>query len=135
VEILHGNEVCPSVIQPLRTDQRLTLRAVPIAATIEGDTLVATGITLLDMAPQRRSPATLDRAHDAALTTAERVTVFLAVGRAGLTEDVRQFEPDGTQRQPQKWAGGVGVGGGGSTLGNRSKGLVVAHTVVVATFR
>ena len=108
---------------------------MPITATVEGDALVATGVTLFDMAAKCCRAATLDRAHDAALTTAERVAVFLAVGGAGPTEDVRQLEPDGTQRRPQKWAGGVRVGAGGSTLGNRSKGLVVAHTVVVATFR
>jgi hypothetical protein len=102
VEILNGNEVCPPIIQPLRTNQRLTLWAVPIAATVEGDTLVATGVTLLDMTAKRRRPATLDRAHDAALTTAERVAMFLAVSRPGSTEDVRQLEPDGTQRRPQK---------------------------------
>jgi hypothetical protein len=102
VEILNGNEVGPPVIQPLRTNQRLTLRAVPIAATVEGDTLVATSITLLDMTAKRCRAATLDRAHDAALPTAERVAVFLAVGRPGLTEDVRQLEPDSTQRRPQK---------------------------------
>jgi len=102
VEILNGNEVGPPLIQPLCPNQRLTLWAMPIAATIEGDALVATGVTLFDMAAQRRRAATLDRAHDAALTTTERVAVFLAVGRAGLTEDVRQLEPDGTQRRSQK---------------------------------
>jgi hypothetical protein len=35
----------------------------------------------------------------------------------------------------QKWAGGVGGGGEGSGRGNTSKGLVVAHTVVVAIFK
>ena len=30
---------------------------------------------------------------------------------------------------------GVAIGWGGSTLGRRSKGLTVAHTVDVATFR
>ena len=49
------------------------------------------------MAAEHCRAATLDRAHDAALTTAERVAVFLTVGRAGLAEDVRQLEPDGTQ--------------------------------------
>jgi hypothetical protein len=31
--------------------------------------------------------------------------------------------------------GGVGGGGGGSTLGSKSNGLAVAHTVLVASFR
>jgi len=84
---------------------------------------------------ERGCAATLDRAHDAALPTAEGVSVLLAVGRPGLAEDVRHLEPDGAQGPPQRSAGGIGIGGGGSTLGNKSKGLVVAHTVLVATFR
>lgn len=43
--------------------------------------------------------------------------------------------PAGRTTAVQKTAGGVGVGTGGSNLGNRSKGLVVAHTSLVATFR
>ena len=89
----------------------------------------------LDVSAERGGAATLDRAHDAALPAAESVSVLLAVGRPGLAEDVRHLEPDRAQRPPQKWAGGVGVGSGGSTRGNKSKGLIVAHTVVAATFR
>src|SRR5438477_553895 len=43
--------------------------------------------------------------------------------------------PMGRTAGAQKAAGGLGAGGGGATLGNRSKGLVVVHTVLVATFR
>jgi hypothetical protein len=108
---------------------------VPISTTVEGDALMSAIVTLLDVTAKRCGAATLDRAHDAALPAAESVSVLLAVARPGLAEDVRHFEPGGAQRPPQKWAGGVGVGSGGSTLSNKSKGLVVEHTVVVATFR
>lgn len=93
------------------------------------------GITLLDVCAERGGATTLDRAHDRALPTAEGISVLLTIGRPGLAEDVRDLEPGGAQRPPQKSAGQIGGGGGGSTLGNKSKGLIVAHTVLVATFR
>ena len=43
--------------------------------------------------------------------------------------------PAGRTAAGQKMAGGVGAGTGSSSLGNRSKGLVVAHTSLVATLR
>lgn len=135
VEIVSGNELGLAILQPLRAHQGLTLRAVAISATVERDARVAAFVTLLDVTTERDGATTLDRAHDAALPTAEGISVLLAVGRAGLAEDVRHLEPGGAQRSPQRGAGGVGVGGGDSTLGNKSKGLIVAHTVVVATFK
>jgi hypothetical protein len=135
VEIVRGNEVGLTIFQPLRTREGLTLRTVPISATVEDDTLMSAIVALLDVTTERCGAATLDRAYDAALPSAQSVGVLLAVGRPGLAEDVRHLEPDGSQRPSQRGAGGVGVGSGGSTLGNKSKGLIVAHTVVVATFR
>ncbi len=91
-----------AIIQPLRTHQGLTLRAVPIAATVEGNAQVTTGVTLLHVSAESGGAAALDRAHDAALPATERVSVVLAETGPGLAKDVRQFEPDGTQRPPQK---------------------------------
>lgn len=96
---------------------------------------MAATVTLLDMSAERGCAATLDRAHDAALPTAERISVLLAIVRPGLAKDIRHFEPGGTHHSPQKWAGGAGGGAGRSIWGNQSKGLAVAHTVLVATFR
>ena len=59
-------------------------------------------VTLLDMTAERGSAATLDCAHDTALPATEGIRVLFAIGRAGLAEDVRHFEPDGTQRPAQK---------------------------------
>jgi hypothetical protein len=108
---------------------------MPIAATVVGDTLVTADIALFDMATERGGAAALDGAHDAALPAAERVSLSLTITGPGVAEDVRHIEPGGAHRASQKCAGGVGVGARGSTLGNKSKGLVVAHTVLVATFR
>ena len=135
MEILHGNKVGLAIRQPLRTHQGLALRAVAISATVEGDAQVTAGIALLDMPAERGGTATLDRAHDATLPTAKRCSVLLAVEGPGLAKDIRHLEPGGTHVPSQKCAGGVGIVGGGWIWGNRSKGLVVAHTVLVATFR
>ena len=122
------------VFQPLSARQRLALWTMAVAAAVEGDALMAAGVALLDVATECGRAAALDGAHDAALAAAQALAVLLAVGGAELAEDVRHLEPDGAQRDPQKWAGGLWFGGA-STLGSRSNGLTVAHTVLVATFR
>ena len=100
VEILNGKEVGLAIFQPLRARQRLALRAVAIAATVVGDALVATDITLLDVSAEGCGAARLDRAHDPELPTAERVSVLLAVGRPGLAKDIRHLESGGSHTTP-----------------------------------
>lgn len=91
-----------AIIQPLRAHQGLTLRAVPISATVEGNALVTAGITLLDMTAERGGAAPLDRAHDAALPATERVSVVLAIAGPGLAKDVCHLEPGGAHAPSQK---------------------------------
>ena len=93
------------------------------------------GVALLHVSAEGFCAAKLDCTHDAALPTAQSISVLQAIGRPGLAKDFRHLEPDGAQRQPQQLAGGVGAGAGDSALGSKSKGLVVAHTVLVATFK
>ena len=108
---------------------------MPIPAAVERDALMAAGVALLQVATERCRATALDVGHDTALPTAERVRVFLAIGRADLAEDVRHLEPRGAQRGPQKSVGTATFRCGGSMLGSRSNGLVVAQMVLVATFR
>jgi hypothetical protein len=75
---------------------------VPVAATVEGYTLMAAEVTLLNMSTKSGSAATLNRAHDAALPSAERLRVLLAVGGTGLAKDIRHLESRGTHHSPQK---------------------------------
>ena len=102
MEVFNGKEVCLAIFQPLRTDQGLAFRAVPIAATVVGNALMAAVVALLNMAAESNGAATLDRAHDAALSTAEGLSVLLAVGRTGLAKNIRHLEPGGTHHSPQK---------------------------------
>ncbi len=108
---------------------------MPIPATVEGDTLVTAGVALLDVSAECGGTATLDCTHDAELPAAECRPMLLAIKGPAVAKDIRHLEPGGTHVPFQKCAGGVGIVGGGWIWGNRSKGLVVAHTVVVATFR
>jgi hypothetical protein len=91
-----------AIFQPLRAHQGLTLRAVPISATVEGNALVTAAVTLLDMSAERGGATPLDGAHDAALPTAERISVVLTVAGPGLAKDVCHLEPGGTHFPSQK---------------------------------
>jgi hypothetical protein len=75
---------------------------MPISTTVERDALVTAGVTLFDVSAERSGSATLNRAHDAALPTAEGISVLLPVVGTRLAKNVRHLEPGGTQRRPQK---------------------------------
>jgi hypothetical protein len=75
---------------------------VPIAATVEGNPLMTTAITLFYMSAESGSAATLNCAHDTALPTTERLSVLLAVGRTRLTKDICHLKPGGVHHSPQK---------------------------------
>ena len=95
---------------------------------------MTTCIALLNMSTECGGTAQFDRAHRAPLGTTESVGMGLPVLRAAAAKDVRHFER-GSHRQVQKYSGAVGADGMDSGRGRRSKGLVVAHTVLVATLR
>jgi hypothetical protein len=135
VEIRDRQQFGLPVLQPLRASKGLTLWAMAIAATVERDALVAAVVALIDVAAKGRGAAALHVAHDAPLPRAERSGVFFPVSRADLAKNVRHLEPVGSRRHRQKTTGGRGWGSAGSIRGNRSKGLIVAHTVEVGRHR
>ncbi|GLC98037.1 hypothetical protein Tamer19_74460 [Cupriavidus sp. TA19] len=96
---------------------------------------MAAAITLLDMTAQGRGTALLDGAHDTLRLATKRVGVQLTIRRTVAAQDVRQLQRGRHERGQSRAGGGSGemVEAGGR--GRRSKGLVVAHTVLVATFR
>jgi hypothetical protein len=102
MEVFNGKEVGLAIFQPLRTDQGLAFRAVPVAATVVGNALMSAVVALLNMAAESGGAATLDRAHDAALPTTEGISVLLAVGSTGLVENIRHLEPGGVHHATQK---------------------------------
>ena len=117
--------------EPLRAGERLALWAMPVAARVVSDALMATRIALLDMSAERGGTTQLDGAHHTPLDTTESVGMSLPVLRSAAAKDVRHLERR-AHRGLQKYSGAVGGDGMGSGCGSRSKGLVVAHTVLVA---
>ncbi|CAD6563447.1 hypothetical protein LMG24235_08694 [Paraburkholderia sabiae] len=95
---------------------------------------MATGIALLDMCAERGGRTQLDGAHHTPLDTTEPVGMSVPVLRAAAAKDVRHLERR-AHRCAQKYSGAGGGDGMGSGCGTRSKGLVVAHTVLVAMRR
>jgi hypothetical protein len=59
-------------------------------------------VALLNMATESRCPATLDRAHHAALPTTEGLGVLLAVVRTSLAENISHLKSGGTHHSAQK---------------------------------
>jgi len=94
VEVLNGIRSAWRSSSHCARTRGLAFRAVPIAATVVGNALMAATIALLNMAAKSGGAATFDRAHDAALPTAEGLRVSLAVGRAGLVKNIRHSSPE-----------------------------------------
>src|SRR5690242_6616889 len=80
--------------------ERLAFWAVPIPTRVIRVALMATVVTLLQVAPEGRRAAALEGVHDAALRRAERSAVRLTVGFAVAAKDL---EPLPTAADP--WPG------------------------------
>ena len=78
--------------QPCRSRGPLAFRAMAVAAGIIGDADQAAVGTTLDMAAEPRCPARLDRAHDAALSSAKMTGTRLTIRLAVTAEDVRHLQ-------------------------------------------
>ena len=86
-----GSFVTPR--QPkLRLSAEVKAGAVTIPARVEPDTGVAAVIALLHMSTQRRSPALLNRRHDAALAGRERRPRLQTIGLSVAAEDLRHVD-------------------------------------------
>lgn len=96
---------------------------------------MATLITLLDMTTKNRGSAHLDRLHDA-LNRGQQRTMELAKAFSVPAEDVRHFQfCPAHWPGDQKCFGGSGFGSTGTGRGNKSRGLVVEQTLLVAILR
>src|SRR5271170_7097507 len=63
VEIGHFEQLCLTILQPLRPSQTLALRAIAVTTRVEGDALMAAIAAALDMTAKCGGAATLDRGH------------------------------------------------------------------------
>src|SRR5215471_13402096 len=82
-----------AIFQPLSAGQRLAFWAMSVAARIVRDALMTACFALLDVAAERRCPATHNRSHDAALRGRQRAVVLPTIGITVAAEDLRHPEP------------------------------------------
>src|SRR6516164_7939566 len=103
-----------------------------IPAAVIGNALEMTLIALFDVAAQSRSATAFDGSHDAQLGTRQRSGMLLAKDLAIATKHVSDFQPRAVHRSRRSvlWWGRFRPQGKGP--GNRSRGLVVEQTLVVA---
>jgi hypothetical protein len=108
VEILAVQDLGGSLLDPLGTCQRLTLRTVPIRAGVIGVPVVTTGVALFEMPAEYGGAARFDLGHDALLSGRQRGGV-LTIAVAVAAEHVRYLQRRAGHRRPPseilRWRG------------------------------
>jgi hypothetical protein len=92
VIIGNGKQLGHARFEPLCFGQRLTLRAVAVAAGVIRDSLGPALVAHVDVPTQDGSPAGFDGAHGTMLLARHGSAVDLAVLRAALAEDAGHFQ-------------------------------------------
>src|SRR5438132_6094795 len=82
VEVLGVQKLGLAILEPLSPGERLAFWAMPIGARVVSVALMATVVTLLQMAAQGSGAADLDRGHDTALRHRQRSAIVLTIGFA-----------------------------------------------------
>jgi hypothetical protein len=126
VEVSDRQQVGLALGEPGARGGPLALGAVPVAAAVVGDALVAAVRAGLDMTAQGCGAASRDRRHDLELLQAQVPGLSSPVGGAGGPEDVGDLER-GAHRQP------AGALSPAVNMPSLSSGLITARTVRVAT--
>jgi len=80
------------LLQPLSFSERLTLRAVTIAARVVADPAMATAVALIDVAAENGRSTHLDCMHDSPLLGTHAVNIALTIGGTMQTKNVGKFE-------------------------------------------
>ena len=88
VEIADRQQVGLALGEPGSRGGGLTLRAVPIAATVVGDPKIATVVAAIDMAAECGGAAVLDRRHDLELGKVEGTGLNGAIAGPFSSEDI-----------------------------------------------
>ena len=93
VEVGHVEQFRLTVLQPLGPCETLALRAVPVAARVVRDALMAAVAATLDVTAERRGAAAFDRDHGAPPRGGQRRAVLVTKSRAEVAEHIRHFQP------------------------------------------
>jgi hypothetical protein len=103
VEVTDRQQVGLALRQPGARSGTLAFGAVPVAATVVGDALMAAVLAGLDMTAQSGRAALLDRRHDLELMKAQVPGMGGPISGASRTEDVGDLER-GVQRPSRRAA-------------------------------
>ena len=98
MEVSHRQQFGLLFIQPLYLGQRLAFGAVAIAAGVIGGALIATGVTLLEVATQGRCAAAFHGLYDFEMRNRQRMVA--AIGLAMGAKDIGQFNAASCRCQP-----------------------------------
>ena len=128
MKIVARQELGLAFFQPLRSGQRLAPGTMPIGARVVGIPFVAALVTSFQMTAQRRGATQFDRAQHSLLLSGQRSSMCSAKLVAVRAHDIGDFQ--GRPHVETVWDSGSTMG-----RGSRSRGLVVAQTVVVARRR
>ena len=134
VEVGHVEQFRLTVLEPLGPRETLALRAVPVAAGVVGDALMAAVAAPLDMTAERGGAATLDRGHGTPPRGGQRRAMLVTESRAEVAEHIRHFQPLAGHGTAPSGGHEVRHGWCGS-LASASSGLAVAQTLLVAIRR
>jgi len=93
VEVRHVQQFCLTVREPLGACETLALGAVPAAARVVGDTLMAAIAAPLDVTAKGRGAAVLDRRHGATPRRRQRRAMLVTESLAEVAEHIRHFQP------------------------------------------
>ena len=93
VEVRHVEQFRLTVLEPLRACETLAFRAVPVAARVVRDALMATIAAPLDVTAERGGAAAFDRTHGTTPRGGQRCAVPVTESRAEVAEHVRHFQP------------------------------------------
>ena len=92
VEVLGVQKLGLAILEPLSPGERLAFWAMPIGARVVSVALMATVVTLLQMAAQGSGAADLDRGHDTALRHRQRSAIVLTIGFAVAAKHIRHLK-------------------------------------------
>jgi hypothetical protein len=92
VKVGNRKQFSLAIFYPLRTCERLTLRAVAIATAVIADALMTAVVTALDVTAEGSGAACSNSLHDAPLRTRERALVLRTIGVTVPADDLRQLD-------------------------------------------
>src|SRR5215469_12642256 len=92
VEVFGIEELRLTILDPLGARQGLAFRAMTVATTIVGISLIAAVIALFQVAAQSGSAAAFDGTHDAELRSRQGSGMLLAISLAIATKHVSHFQ-------------------------------------------